>query len=108
MLSPPDLFSSRCAGKCRNRDLVTEDAEPKLKKQRTDRSVDGKSKNIGFLAPCPISEQLSRFLGAEDGKVSRADAVKRMWDYIKEKSLQVWVSSALLSLGYHCFLWRYN
>jgi len=75
-----------------DRDTDTEDVEPKSKKLKTDRSGGGKGKNVGFLAPCPISEQLSRFLGAEDGKVSRADAVKRMWDYIKENNLQVWAS----------------
>lgn len=71
-----------------DRDTDTEDAEPKPKKQKTDRSGGGKGKTSGFLAPCPISEQLSAFLGAEDGMVSRADAVKRMWDYIKEHNLQ--------------------
>lgn len=72
-----------------DRDTDTEDAEPKPKKQKTDRSGGGKGKTSGFLAPCPISEQLSAFLGAEDGMVSRADATKRMWDYIKEHKLQV-------------------
>ena len=87
---------SLCVAKSRDRDTDTEDAEPKPKKQKTAKSGDGKGKNVGFLAPCPISEQLARFLDAEDGKISRADAVRRMWDYIKENNLQVGSSPSFL------------
>ncbi|XP_024397000.1 uncharacterized protein [Physcomitrium patens] len=85
---PLDNRSTGAAAKGRDRDTDTEDAEPKAKKQKADKSGGGKGKIVGFLAPCPISEQLAKFLDAEDGKVSRADAVKRLWIYIKENNLQ--------------------
>lgn len=91
-----------CAVRKKEREIDTEDAEPKPKKHKTDKSEGGKSKNSGFLAPIPISEALAGFLGAVDGKVSRADAVKRLWDYIKENNLQV-VSSFLVTI-FPCFL----
>lgn len=71
------------------RDRDTEEAEPKPKKQKVEKGEGGRGRSSGFLAPIPISEGLAKFLGAEDGKVSRADAVKRIWDYIKEHNLQV-------------------
>ncbi|KAG0567939.1 hypothetical protein M758_7G170700 [Ceratodon purpureus] len=86
---PLDNGGAVAAAKSRDRDTDTEDAEPKPKKQKTVKSGDGKGKNVGFLAPCPISEHLARFLDVDDGKISRADAVRRMWDYIKDNNLQV-------------------
>jgi upstream activation factor subunit UAF30 len=68
-----------------------DNAEPRPKKPKIEKSEaghDGRGRSSGFLAPIPISEGLAKFLGAEDGKVSRADAVKRIWDYIKENNLQ--------------------
>ncbi|CAM6008698.1 unnamed protein product [Sphagnum balticum] len=65
--------------------------EPRPKKPKIEKSEagnGGRGRSSGFLAPIPISEGLAKFLGAEDGKVSRADAVKRIWDYIKENNLQ--------------------
>ncbi|CAK9217179.1 unnamed protein product [Sphagnum troendelagicum] len=68
-----------------------DNAEPRPKKPKIEKSEagdGGRGRSSGFLAPIPISEGLAKFLGAEDGKVSRADAVKRIWDYIKENNLQ--------------------
>lgn len=83
------FFLSLCAAKVRDRDTDTDDVEPKPKKQKTVSSGGGKSKTQGFLAPYPISDQLAKFLDVEDGKVSRAEAAKRMWAYIKDHNLQV-------------------
>jgi upstream activation factor subunit UAF30 len=66
----------------------TNNAEPRPKKPKLEKSEGARGRSSGFLAPIPISEGLAKFLGAEDGKVSRADAVKRIWDYIKENNLQ--------------------
>lgn len=48
----------------------------------------GKS-GSGFLAPLQLSEALAKFLGTGDNELTRADVIKRMWDYIKQNNLQV-------------------
>ena len=40
----------------------------------------------GFSAPLVLSYDLSQFLGVE--MLSRGEAVKKLWEYIKEKELQ--------------------
>lgn len=40
----------------------------------------------GILKPQPVSPAFERFLGMSE--ISRSDAVKIVWDYIKEKKLQ--------------------
>ncbi|XP_024385412.1 uncharacterized protein [Physcomitrium patens] len=85
---PLDNGVTEAAAKVRDRDTDTDDVEPKPKKQKTVSSGGGKSKTQGFLAPYPISDQLAKFLDVEDGKVSRAEAAKRMWAYIKDHNLQ--------------------
>ncbi|KAK9146290.1 hypothetical protein Sjap_006193 [Stephania japonica] len=40
----------------------------------------------GILKPIPVSPALRKFLGLSE--VSRADAVKKIWDYIKRNNLQ--------------------
>ncbi|CAA7404329.1 unnamed protein product [Spirodela intermedia] len=47
-----------------------------------------KSGNSGFLAPLPLSEALMSFFGTGESAMSRADVVKRMWQYIKKNDLQ--------------------
>ena len=42
---------------------------PKPKRQEIVISGDGKGKNVGFLAPCPISKQLARFSGKDDARI---------------------------------------
>ena len=49
-----------------------------------------KSGNSGFLAPLPLSDALASFFGTGESAMSRADVVKRMWEYIKKNDLQVW------------------
>lgn len=61
--------------------------EPKPKKAKKEPSS-GKGRNSGFLCPRPISEKLTTFVGTGETELPRAEAVKRIWDYIKEKGLQ--------------------
>lgn len=57
--------------------------EPTRKEKR---QKGGKS---GFLAPLQLSDALIKFLGTGESALPRSDVIKRMWDYIKEKNLQV-------------------
>lgn len=43
----------------------------------------------GFLAPLPLSDTLIRFLGTGESALTRADVIKRVWEYIKDNNLQV-------------------
>ncbi|XP_021273830.1 upstream activation factor subunit spp27-like isoform X2 [Herrania umbratica] len=52
--------------------------EPKRKEKR----------RKGFLAPLQLSDALVKFLGTGESVLTRADVIKRMWDYIKENNLQ--------------------
>lgn len=53
----------------------------------------------GLTAPLPLSDALVNFFGTGESELSRADVVKKMWQYIKENELQVFHSSWSL----HCF-----
>ncbi|GAB4847021.1 hypothetical protein Ancab_026033 [Ancistrocladus abbreviatus] len=67
----------------RRKQLREEDpneAQGKEKRQRT--------KYSGFLAPVPISDSLMKFFGTGESELTRADVIKRIWDYIKDKNLQ--------------------
>ncbi|KAL9241550.1 hypothetical protein vseg_015652 [Gypsophila vaccaria] len=62
----------------RGEDLCGEETKEKRQK-----------KNLsGFLAPLPLSDTLIRFLGTGETALTRADSIKRVWDYIKLKQLQ--------------------
>lgn len=54
--------------------------ETKLKRQKKVYS--------GFLAPLPLSDTLMKFLGTGEHALTRADVIKRVWEYIKDKNLQ--------------------
>ncbi|KAA8531742.1 hypothetical protein F0562_006541 [Nyssa sinensis] len=56
--------------------------EPKRKEKRQ------KGGTSGFLAPLPLSDALVEFLGTGESALSRAGAVKRIWEYIKQNNLQ--------------------
>lgn len=47
----------------------------------------GKKAKGGIGKPVPVSAQLSKFLGANEA--SRSDAVKKIWQYIRQHDLQV-------------------
>ncbi|GMY11705.1 protein TRI1-like [Fagus crenata] len=55
--------------------------EPKKEKKQKG----GKS---GFLAPLQLSDALVKFFDTGESALSRADVVKRMWEYIKLNNLQ--------------------
>ncbi|GAB4837961.1 hypothetical protein Ancab_027489 [Ancistrocladus abbreviatus] len=60
-----------------------EDADkPKVKSKRQ------KGGTSGFLAPLQLSDALVKFLGTGETALSRADVVKRIWEYIKQNNLQ--------------------
>ncbi|KAJ7952917.1 upstream activation factor subunit spp27-like [Quillaja saponaria] len=59
--------------------------DPDVPKRKEKRQKTGKS---GFLAPLQLSDTLVNFLGTGESALSRADVVKRMWDYIKQNNLQ--------------------
>ncbi|GLU13606.1 hypothetical protein SLE2022_302330 [Rubroshorea leprosula] len=61
--------------------------EPKRKEKRQKGESTEKGKS-GFLAPLQLSDALVKFLGTGESALSRADVIKRMWDYIKENNLQ--------------------
>lgn len=42
----------------------------------------------GLTAPLPLSDALVNFFGTGEHELSRADVVKKMWQYIKENELQ--------------------
>ncbi|KAK8518818.1 hypothetical protein V6N12_012059 [Hibiscus sabdariffa] len=54
-------------------------------KQKEKRQKKGAS---GFLAPLPLSDALVKFFATGENALSRADVVKRIWDYIKQNDLQ--------------------
>lgn len=56
--------------------------EPKRKQKRQ------KGGNSGFLAPLPLSDALVKFLNIEESALSRAEVVKKIWEYIKQNNLQ--------------------
>ncbi|KAI3716071.1 hypothetical protein L6452_23133 [Arctium lappa] len=47
-----------------------------------------KAKGSGFVSPHPISEALVQFFGTGENELSRAEVIKRMWEYIKRNDLQ--------------------
>ncbi|XP_021731710.1 upstream activation factor subunit spp27-like isoform X2 [Chenopodium quinoa] len=72
------------------------DRRPPVKKQRRQKDEE-KSKpkakqkkggTTGFLIPLQLSEAFVKFLGTGETTLSRSDAVKRIWDYIKQNQLQ--------------------
>lgn len=62
---------------------ISDSDEPKRKEKRQ------KGGNSGFLAPLQLSDALVNFLGTGESALSRAEVIKRMWDYIKQNNLQV-------------------
>ncbi|XP_013638404.1 PREDICTED: uncharacterized protein LOC106343673 isoform X2 [Brassica oleracea var. oleracea] len=47
-----------------------------------------KKEGCGLLAPLPLSDALIKFLGDGESSLSRADVVKRLWEYIEQNDLQ--------------------
>ncbi|XP_021738482.1 upstream activation factor subunit spp27-like [Chenopodium quinoa] len=67
------------------------DRRPPVKKQRRQKDPKAKQKKggtTGFLIPLQLSEAFVKFLGTGETTLSRSDAVKRIWNYIKQNQLQ--------------------
>ncbi|CAH8358438.1 unnamed protein product [Eruca vesicaria subsp. sativa] len=47
-----------------------------------------KKEECCLLAPLPLSDALIKFLGDGESSLSRADVVKRLWEYIEQNDLQ--------------------
>ncbi|CAK9183809.1 unnamed protein product, partial [Ilex paraguariensis] len=56
--------------------------------QQRQKETQRKGGGSGFLAPFPLSDSLVKFFGTGEDSLSRADVVKRMWNYIKQNDLQ--------------------
>ncbi|XP_010941845.1 uncharacterized protein [Elaeis guineensis] len=64
-------------------------SEPKAKPHKKEREVKRqKGGSSGLLVPLPLSDDLVKFIGTGENTLSRSDAVKRMWEYIKQNNLQ--------------------
>jgi upstream activation factor subunit UAF30 len=61
-------------------------SDPDELKKKEKKQKGGKS---GFLAPLQLSDALVKFFDTGESALSRADVVKRMWEYIKLNNLQV-------------------
>lgn len=66
----------------------SEDSESKSKRRKQEKKEGGSGKNSGFCSPLPLSDALVTFLGTGESQLSRAEVVKRIWGYIKDKNLQ--------------------
>lgn len=62
---------------CIRSDTYSEEPNEKDKKQKKE-----------VLAPLPLSDALVKFLGDGENSLSRADVVKRLWEYINHNDLQ--------------------
>lgn len=79
-------YNSQLTRACLLHHLPTFVTDPDEPKRNEKRQKGGKS---GFLAPLQLSDALVNFLGTGESALSRADVIKRMWDYIKGNNLQV-------------------
>jgi upstream activation factor subunit UAF30 len=69
---------------------ISDPDEPKRKEKRQKGgNLDEPKRKSGFLAPLQLSDALVKFFGTGESELSRAGAVKRMWEYIKQNNLQV-------------------
>lgn len=50
----------------------------------------------GILKIVPVSQSLAKFAG--ESELSRASAVKKVWEYIKGQNLQVWDFYSVISV----------
>ena len=57
------------------------------------------AKASGIMKATPVSPAFRKFLGV--GEISRAQAMKKIWDHIKLHSLQVWLFYLTIN-----FLWN--
>ncbi|GAB2282564.1 hypothetical protein Dimus_017104 [Dionaea muscipula] len=83
-LSPLDAAPTKAIRRARQRKKQREedpDEVQSLGKQQ-------RKRYSGFLAPAPLSEPLTKFLGTGESELTRAVVITRIWDYIKDNNLQ--------------------
>ncbi|MCL7041474.1 hypothetical protein MKW94_012548 [Papaver nudicaule] len=72
--------------------VKTEKKEQKRKQDKTEGSDDSQPKEkrqkLGFHAPLQLSDALVKFLGTGETSLTRAEVIKKMWEYIKLNNLQ--------------------
>ncbi|XP_056698416.1 upstream activation factor subunit spp27 isoform X2 [Spinacia oleracea] len=76
-----------------DRSIESKPPVKKQKRQKDEEKSKPKAKQkkggaTGFLIPLQLSEAFAKFLGTGETTLSRSDAVKRIWDYIKQNQLQ--------------------
>ncbi|KAJ8764543.1 hypothetical protein K2173_006283 [Erythroxylum novogranatense] len=81
-LESDDVIPVKSAQKEKQQKHEREEDEQDRKEKR---QKGGKS---GLLAPLQLSDALVKFLGTGEIALSRADVIKRMWEYIKQNNLQ--------------------
>ncbi|CAA3000883.1 eukaryotic translation initiation factor 5B [Olea europaea subsp. europaea] len=91
---PLDEAEAKSSKKERQREAREEELDRPKRKEKP-----RKGGGSGLTAPLPLSDALVNFFGTGESELSRADVVKKMWQYIKENELQVFHSSWSL----HCF-----
>lgn len=64
--------------------LIIDSDEPKGGEKR--------QKGGGILAPLRLSDALVEFLGTGESELPRSNVIKRIWDYIKQNNLQVYLA----------------
>ncbi|CAN0864258.1 Upstream activation factor subunit spp27 [Linum grandiflorum] len=95
-LDSDDVLPAKTAPK--EKQVLPANTAPKEKKKKHERDEEPddsgrkekkqKGGTSGFMAPLQLSEPLVKFLGTGESALSRAEVVKRMWDYIKQNNLQ--------------------
>ncbi|GMI74542.1 hypothetical protein like AT3G19080 [Hibiscus trionum] len=91
--SPKTETKSKQAKEKAQDDSAKTERKSKKARERGASEVEQKEKRqkkgaSGFLAPLPLSDALVKFFATGENALSRADVVKRIWDYIKQNDLQ--------------------
>ncbi|CAA3000881.1 eukaryotic translation initiation factor 5B [Olea europaea subsp. europaea] len=80
---PLDEAEAKSSKKERQREAREEELDRPKRKEKP-----RKGGGSGLTAPLPLSDALVNFFGTGESELSRADVVKKMWQYIKENELQ--------------------
>lgn len=68
--------------------ILAEDAEPDSKKLKTEDVVSAAEPDAGQYHVI-ISDALANFFGTEEKEMLETEVLRRIWDYIKAKELEV-------------------
>jgi hypothetical protein len=87
------LMAAAAKGATKKAAASAEAAPKTVVKKTVKRTVTVKS-NGGIQKVVPVTSELGSFIGSPE--VSRTEAVKKVWDYIKLQNLQVFLSFSLI------------